>query len=116
MTIDFTAIGQRIKQKRIKEGLTQEQLSELIGVGPSHMSHLESGKTVPSMEVFIALCNVLKCSADELLCKEIDIARPIVDHWLTELVADCDKTEIKIIADTVAALKQILRKNKPSEN
>ena len=115
MTIDYAHIGQQIKNKRISKGLTQEQLSECIGVGPSHMSHLESGKTVPSMEVFISLCNALECSADELLCKEISIARPIVDHWLTALVADCDQTEIKIITDTVVALKQTLRKNKTIE-
>lgn len=59
MAIDYTDIGQRIKQKRIEKGFTQEKLSELIGVGASHMSHLESGGTVPSIEVFIALCNVL---------------------------------------------------------
>lgn len=115
MAIDYSDIGQRIKQKRIEKGLTQEKLSELIGVGASHMSHLESGKTVPSMEVFITICNVLECSADELLCREICIAKPILHSWLTELVSDCDQTEVKIIADTVAALKQTLRKNKTTE-
>ena len=115
MAIDYSDIGQRIKLKRIEKGLTQEKLAELVGIGPSHMSHLESGKTVASMDVFIALCNVLECSADELLCKEVAIARPIVDNWLVDLVADCDQTEIKIIADTVAALKQTLRKNKTTE-
>lgn len=115
MAIDYTDIGQRIRNKRIQKGLTQEKLSELIGIGPSHMSHLESGKTVPSMEVFITLCNVLECSADELLCREIITAQPLMDHWLTKLVSDCDQTEIKIITDTVTALKQTLRKNKTIE-
>lgn len=115
MAIDYSYIGQRIKQKRSEKGLTQEQLAEKIGIGASHMSHLEGGKTVASMDVFIAMCNALECSADELLCKEVTVARPIVDHWLVELVEDCDRTEIKIISDTVAALKQTLRKNKTTE-
>ena len=34
---------------------------------------------------------------------------------LVELVADCDPTEVKIIADTISALKHTLRKNKPEE-
>ena len=115
MAIDYLDIGQRIRKNRIKKGLTQEKLSELVGIGASHMSHLESGKTVPSMEVFITLCNVLECSADELLCREVVTAQPLMDHWLTDLVADCDQTEIKIITDTVSALKQTLRKNKITE-
>lgn len=115
MAIDYRDIGQRIRKNRVKKGLTQERLSELIGIGASHMSHLESGKTVPSMDVFITLCNVLECSADELLCREVVTAQPLMEHWLTELVADCDQTEIKIITDTVSALKQTLRKNKATE-
>ena len=115
MTIDYTDIGQRIKQKRVEKKLTQERLSELIGVGPSHMSHLESGKTVPSMEVFITLCNVLECSADELLCREIRTAQPILHNWLTKLISDCDDTEIKILTDILTSTKQTLRKNKPVE-
>ena len=67
MAIEYFDIGQRIKQKRIERGFTQEKLSEMVGIGPSPTSHIEGGKTVPSFEVFVALLNVLDCSADELL-------------------------------------------------
>ena len=115
MAIDYADIGLRIKQKRIKKGLTQDKLSELIGIGASHMSHLESGKTVPSMDVFIALCNVLECSADELLCREIVAAQPLMQNWLTDLIADCDCVETKILSDVLIATKNTLRKNKVTE-
>ena len=115
MAIDYTYIGQRIKQKRIEKGLTQEKLAELVGVGPSHMSHLESGKTVASLDVFIKLCNVLECSADELLCREVVVAKPMLDNWLTELVADCDAVETKILSDILISAKNTLRKNKVEE-
>lgn len=115
MAIDYTDIGQRIKQKRIEKKFTQEKLSELIGVGASHMSHIESGKTVPSMEVFIAICNVLNCSADELLCREIRTAQPILKNWLTDLIDDCDSTETKILTDLLTSTKTTLRKNKTVE-
>ena len=114
MAIDYTDIGKRIKKKRVEKGFTQERLSELIGVGPSHMSHMESGKTVPSMEVFITLCNVLECSADELLCREITAAQPLMKNWLTELVSDCDDIETKILSDILNSAKKTLRKNKVS--
>ena len=115
MAIDYADIGQRIKAKRIEKGLTQERLSELVGVGPSHMSHIESGTTVPSFEVFIAILNQLNCSADELLCREIKTTKPFLNSWLSELVADCDPTEMKILSDIVIAAKQTLRKNKTVE-
>ena len=38
--------------------------------------------------------------------------RPILNSWLSELVADCNEDEIKIITDTVMALKTSLRRNR----
>ena len=115
MAIDYKDIGQRIKEKRMENKMTQEKLSERIGIGPSHMSHIESGNTVPSFEVFISILNALGCSADELLCREVDIDKPILNSWLSEIVADCDNTEIKILSDIVIATKETLRKNKTTE-
>lgn len=115
MAIDYKDIGQRIKQKRVERGLTQERLSELVGIGPSHMSHIESGSTVPSFEVFVSILNALECSADELLCRETTTAKPLLSSWLSDLVADCDQTETKILSDVLIATKQTLRKNKVSD-
>ena len=68
-------------------------MAEAVRVDVTHISHLETGSGTVSLKVFLA----------------------IVDHWLVDLVAGCDKTEIKIIADTVVSLKQTLRKNKTTE-
>ena len=79
MSIDYKDIGQRIKRLRVERGLTQERLSEAIGVGPSHMSHIESGSTVPSLEVFISILNVLclwfTASICEYVCLFISLPR-----------------------------------------
>ena len=110
--IDFESIGRKVKQIRLRKGVSQEQLAEAVGVG---VTHLETGSGTVSLKVFLAIVNYLDCSADEILCKEINAARPIVDSWMAELVADCNPTEVKIIADTVVALKKSLRKNRKTE-
>ena len=115
MAIDYADIGQRIKAKRIENRMTQERLSELVGIGPSHMSHIENGSTVPSFEVFISILNALNCSADELLCREVRASKPLLSNWLSEVVEDCDPTETKILSDIVISAKQTLRKNKTVE-
>lgn len=109
--IDYNSIGLKLKEARLHKGVTQEQLAEAVGVGVTHISHLETGSGTVSLKVLVAILNYLDCSADEVLCKELTAARPYVDNWLAELVADCGQDEVKIIADTVTALKQSLRKN-----
>ena len=43
MELDYKAIGKRIKIARIKADLTQEKLSEMVGVSPTHLSNIETG-------------------------------------------------------------------------
>lgn len=109
--IDYQSMGVKIKQARLSRGVTQEQLAEAAGVGVTHISHIETGSGTVSLKVFLAIINYLECSADEILCKEIKVDRPLVNSWLSELVEDCGETEVKIIADTVTALRRSLRRN-----
>lgn len=109
--LDYKDIGARIKDIRKQGKLTQEQLAEAAGVGTTHISHIETGHTIPSLQVLVAIINSLQCSADELLCIEIKTARPVLDNWLTELVADCSELEVKMIADLIIATKQSIRRH-----
>ncbi|WP_332849927.1 helix-turn-helix transcriptional regulator, partial [Clostridioides difficile] len=53
MEIDYKAIGQRIKIARIKKGITQESVANIINMTPSHMSNVETGKTKVSLPTLI---------------------------------------------------------------
>lgn len=109
--VDYRMIGAHVKKFRLEKGLTQEQLAEAIGVGTTHISHIETGNTIPSLQVLIDIINTLGCSADELLCGEVEKAWPIRVNWLVELVEDCSSTEIKLIRDLVVSLKESLRRH-----
>lgn len=43
-------LGARIKELRKACKLSQEELAELIGVEPQHMSRIESGRSYPSLD------------------------------------------------------------------
>ncbi|MDO5549123.1 MAG: helix-turn-helix transcriptional regulator [Eubacteriales bacterium] len=113
--IDYPDLGKRIRTARLKKGITQEQLANMIDVGVTHISHIETGATIPSMKTFVGIVNALDCSADELLCRDIKTARPFFSSWLSELVSDCTEREAKIIADTVEALKASMRRNRQKD-
>ena len=57
MEIDYKAIGQRIKIARIKKGITQEAVADLIDITPAHMSNVETGKTKVSLPTLIEIAN-----------------------------------------------------------
>ena len=64
MDFDF---GTRLKELRQHAGLTQQQLSEQIGVTKSVISFYELRERAPSPEILIKLASVFHVSSDYLL-------------------------------------------------
>ncbi|HIS44031.1 MAG TPA: helix-turn-helix transcriptional regulator [Candidatus Scatomorpha merdigallinarum] len=113
--IDYKFLGSRIRAIRLQRKITQEKLAEAAGVGVTHISHIETGNSIPSLQTLVNIINALECSADELLCIEVEQARPFLNNWLCDIVSDCDSSEMKLIADTVLSLKNWMRRLKISE-
>ena len=63
-------IGSNIQTARNRAGYTQEQLSELIGVTPNHLSAIERGACGASLENIQRICKLLGISADMLIFGE----------------------------------------------
>lgn len=43
MDIDYGKVGERIREIRLKRGITQEKLAELSDLSPQHMNRIERG-------------------------------------------------------------------------
>jgi putative transcriptional regulator len=56
----------RIKEFRVKKGLTQEELSQRVGVRRETIVFLEQGKYNPSLKLALNIAKELKISIDEL--------------------------------------------------
>ena len=69
--MDNNKIGKLIADLRRKQGLTQEQLGEKVGVGFRSVSKWECGKTLPDIGIINDLSKILGISSDELLSGEL---------------------------------------------
>lgn len=58
--------GARIKELRIKKGITQYQLAELINIDPKHMSHIETGRSFPKADLIEKLASALELNYTHL--------------------------------------------------
>lgn len=112
MKIDYSDIGKRIKTERKNINMTQEKLAELGGVSVTHISNIENGYTKLSLPVFIKIVNALGCSAEVLLCKNLDNNSVSSEMILSNLLEDCSNDERVVILSTIEALKTALRESK----
>lgn len=60
-------LGKKIKELRIKNNLSQEQLSKKINVGRTTISRYENSKRFPTTDIILAICKVLDTDPNELL-------------------------------------------------
>lgn len=109
MELDYKAIGIRIRRFRKELGLTQQTLAEMSNQEPSNISHIERGATKLSLPTIVSISNALGTTIDELLCDSLEGARHPYEHEVAELLEDCSHRELKIITNTIRALKENLR-------
>ena len=86
------AVGERIQIAREERYMTQRRLAEIVGCTPQHISAIERGVKVPTLETFVAIAAALQVPTDVLLQdvlpdwwetweKEIDHAlAPLLPH------------------------------------
>lgn len=107
---DYCAIGKRIQKTRKLQKITQEKLAELTNLSPSHMSHIESGKTKVSLPSLISIANALHTTVDSLLHENIEATYDAFDKDFKDLLEDCTKKEKEILYQSAVQIKNILKK------
>ena len=68
--MDCKKIGEYIQTKRKAKGLTQAQLSEMLGITSKAVSKWETGVAIPDIALFPELTKILNITIDELLVGE----------------------------------------------
>lgn len=71
-------VGEKIVQLRMEMNISQEQLSEIIGVSRQSVSKWEMNQALPQIDKVLQLAELFGVSLDELLLDRIELNRPSV--------------------------------------
>ncbi len=98
MTVDYELIGKRIRNIRIQQNITQEQLSEYSSINPSYLSKIENGFAKPSLEVLTSIAYSLGVSLDDLVYTDKRLDNfGIVKRMIIKLIDECTINEQELI-------------------
>ena len=56
--------GERLKELRLEQGLSQDKLAELVGLSHSAIGFWETGKRIPNLDAVIILAKFFQVSLD----------------------------------------------------
>lgn len=82
--------SEKLKEIRKKEGLSQEQLAEKIGVSRQAITKWETGKGLPDVDNMVILAEIFKTTLDELLRDTAATADRKPSVYTSETVYDID--------------------------
>ena len=112
MSINYLALGKRIRIARKNKGLTQLALSERVHCSVSYLSYIETGRKCISLELLIDVANALSTSADALLLDCLNNTTTASNQIFAEILNGCLEYEALIILETATALKSTLQNNR----
>lgn len=102
--IDYAALGKRIKNKRVENKLTQEQLSEMCELSAAHIGHIERGTRILSVDVLFRIAQVLNVSVDYLLFDSVE--NDNILSSIAPILKDTDKHKVNNFLKTVRVLAE----------
>lgn len=88
------SVGNKIKEYRLKSGLTQKDLSEQLHVTYQAVSKWENESSEPSLDMIKKISQVLNCSIDDLFeVEKNEEVQPIVEQQTEEEISCQEKEE-----------------------
>ena len=105
MALDYTVIGQRIKQARLAKNLTQEDLAEKIDISVAFLSRVERGNSHINLKRLNQLCGLLDVTEGYLLNGASSNSKEYLDREFADLIKNCSPAKQKLIynvAKTIA--------------
>lgn len=103
-------LGNRIRDARERRHLTQEKISEIVDISPTHMSVIERGVKGMKLSTFIKIANALDVSADELLQDELTHETQLHCIFLYELIDELPAEEQRKLVHMLKAYVEAFRK------
>lgn len=104
---DFRAIGQAIKEARLKRGWTREDLAQEIDLAPRYIMSLENKGQHPSFQVFVDLITLFDISADQFLFPKKDNEKSTFRRQLDTTLDELEEKDYIILEATAKALQKV---------
>lgn len=99
--------GTMIKELRIQNGLTQNQVADSLGVTPGYISNVENNRTAMSLRILTYYARLVGCSLDSLVGEvEPEYSETALDRELYQTIIGLDIETKKKLLKTIELWKK----------
>ena len=103
--MDIEFVRERITQLRLQKGVSEYRMSYDLGHSRGYINNISSGKTLPSMTEFFAICDYFGISPVEFF--DIKSSNPKLSRTVLSALEQLDEDDLEL---TLTNIKRLLRK------
>lgn len=103
--MDANFVRERITQLRLQKDVSEYKMSYDLGHSRGYINNISSGKTLPSMTEFFAICDYFGISPVEFF--DATTANPKLSRSVLEALEQLDEDDLEL---TLTNIKRLLRK------
>ena len=113
--VDYPALGEKIRQRRLSKGLSQFAVSESIDLSESFFGHIERGDRKLSVESLVRIADCLQLSLDYLLMesKPTHDSDELLQSELDNIFRDKSPSQRTYLLNILKALSDSIKKLQP---
>ena len=97
MSPDYTMIGRRIRNLRLKNNMTQEKLADEIDISVAFMSRIERGTAHVNLKRLTQIAEILNVSPGYLLIGSNTKSKDYLKGDFNEILRKCNPQQQKLI-------------------
>lgn len=103
--MDIEYVRERITQLRLQKGVSEYKMSYDLGHSRGYINNISSGKTLPSMTEFFAICDYFAITPIEFF--DIKFGNPKLSKAVLTALEQLDEEDLSLI---LATANRLLRK------
>lgn len=104
---DYEIMGSRIKELRLRSGMTQGDLAEELGCSIPYISYVENGRRIITFAMFLRVLHTFAVRPDELLMPDPPDPETARAAEIARQVNNCTIDELDLILHCIGLVKRI---------
>ena len=102
--MDYSGLGKRIREERLKLNLTQEKLAEDVGLTTAYIGQIERGERSLALDKLVLIVNCLGVTIDYILSDSVLPEGSLSDNLMLQLLAQRKEDEKLLAVNMVKML------------
>ncbi len=70
---EMRKFGEKLRTLRQRQGLSQDQLGDMLGVHQTHIGRIERGEKTPNARMILKISRIFNVPADQLIKDELEL-------------------------------------------